>query len=152
MFLEQFGALSYGDHLFCCFVLLPLQQQQPAALRRLLWEEHPHILRFLSISPDQVHTPKLMSCHASHSPHPMQIPLDLKAFLQPPEEDSRLLNAYRSCLDTGTIRSAHYKCQLVLPFITKFCVNMQAQNGVHCYTKLLSIMFSIQEEKDKKTL
>lgn len=52
--LEQFSANSYGDHLFCCFVLLPLQQRQPVSLRRLLWEEHPQVLRFLSIPPDKV--------------------------------------------------------------------------------------------------
>ena len=52
--LEQFSASSYGDHLFCCFILLPLQQKQPVALRRLLWEENPQVLRFLSIPLDKV--------------------------------------------------------------------------------------------------
>ena len=54
-FLEQFSAVSYGDHLFGYFVLIPLQQRCPVCLRRMLWEDYPHLLRMLSQPLEQVH-------------------------------------------------------------------------------------------------
>ncbi len=47
--LEQFSAVSYGDHLFSCFLLLPLQQVFSSHLRKLVWGENPTIIRVFSL-------------------------------------------------------------------------------------------------------
>lgn len=61
--LTQFSAVSYGDPLFSCYILLPLQRRFPVGLRHLVWDNHSHTLRLLSLPLDQVQllTPLLNS-------------------------------------------------------------------------------------------
>lgn len=54
LLLEQFSAVSYGDFLFGSFILLPLQQRFPVSLRKLVWEDHPQVLRSLAVPLEQV--------------------------------------------------------------------------------------------------
>ncbi|KAL5008923.1 hypothetical protein ScPMuIL_014504 [Solemya velum] len=48
-FLQQYQAVSFGDSLFGCYVLLPLQQKHNLRLRKAVWTEHCGILRTLRI-------------------------------------------------------------------------------------------------------
>ena len=52
--LSQYSAVSFGDPLFGCFVLLPLAQRHDIKFRSAVWDEHRGVLRALSIPLDQV--------------------------------------------------------------------------------------------------
>ena len=52
--LSQYSAVSFGDPLFGCFVVLPLAQRHDIKFRRAVWDEHVGVLRALSIPLDQV--------------------------------------------------------------------------------------------------
>ena len=54
--LEQFTAVSYGDHLFACFIVLPLQQRFGVNLRKLVWMDDPSVVRILSLPLSEVHS------------------------------------------------------------------------------------------------
>lgn len=45
--LHQFEAVSFGDSLFGCYILIPLQQKHGLELRRSIWTEQRGILRTL---------------------------------------------------------------------------------------------------------
>jgi hypothetical protein len=83
--LYQYAAVSYGDPLFGCFVLLPLQQCFSSEYRRAVWGEHAVVLRSLAIPLEQ-------------------IPIPVENFLFPHETDMELLNLYSRALFTGQIR------------------------------------------------
>ncbi|XP_018583220.2 RNA polymerase II-associated protein 1 isoform X1 [Scleropages formosus] len=85
--LSQFEAVSFGDHLFCCFVLLPLQQRFSVSLRLALFGEHVGLLRSLGL-PLQ------------------QLPVPLEQFTYPPEDSLTLLRLYFQVLVTGALRCA----------------------------------------------
>ena len=53
-FLSQYSAVSFGDALFGCFVILPLAQRHDVKFRRAVWDEHIGVLRALSIPLEQV--------------------------------------------------------------------------------------------------
>ena len=53
-FLSQYSAVSFGDALFGCFVILPLAQKHDVKFRRAVWDEHIGVLRALSIPLEQV--------------------------------------------------------------------------------------------------
>ena len=53
-FLSQYSAVSFGDALFGCFVILPLAQRHDVKFRRAVWDEHIGVLRALSIPLGQV--------------------------------------------------------------------------------------------------
>ena len=52
--LSQYMAVSYGDALFSCFLLLPLQQRFAPQLRKVVWGDHPSIPRLLTLPVTQV--------------------------------------------------------------------------------------------------
>ena len=52
--LSQYSAVSFGDPLFGCFVVLPLTQRHDIKFRRAVWDEHIGVLRALAIPLDQV--------------------------------------------------------------------------------------------------
>jgi len=52
--LSQYSAVSFGDPLFGCFVILPLTQSHDIKFRRAVWDEHIGVLRALAIPLDQV--------------------------------------------------------------------------------------------------
>ena len=49
MFVEQYEAVSFGDSLFGCYLLLPLQQRHNVDLKRAVWGEHQVVLRSLTV-------------------------------------------------------------------------------------------------------
>ncbi|XP_067847336.1 RNA polymerase II-associated protein 1 isoform X2 [Heptranchias perlo] len=52
--LEQFESVSFGDQLFGCFLLLPLQRRFDAQLRQAVFGEHVSVLRALGVPLNQV--------------------------------------------------------------------------------------------------
>ena len=47
--LQQYEAVSFGDSLFACYVLIPLQQKHNLHLRKAVWTENCGILRILNL-------------------------------------------------------------------------------------------------------
>lgn len=52
--LTQYEAVSFGDRLFGCWVLLPLQRRYSASMRLAVFGEHVGILRSLGVTVEQV--------------------------------------------------------------------------------------------------
>uniref|UniRef100_A0AAR2M3G0 RNA polymerase II associated protein 1 n=1 Tax=Pygocentrus nattereri TaxID=42514 RepID=A0AAR2M3G0_PYGNA len=83
--LAQYEAVSFGDTLFGCFVLLPLQRRYSAAMRLAVFGEHVGILRSLGVSLEQLAIP-------------------LENFTSPTEDSLPLLRLYFRALVTGALR------------------------------------------------
>ncbi|XP_006643123.2 RNA polymerase II-associated protein 1 [Lepisosteus oculatus] len=83
--LTQFEGVSFGDPLFGCFLLLPLQRRFSVALRLAVFGEHVGLLRSLGVTLQQ-------------------LPVPLERFTSPPEESVSLLRMYFRTLVTGTLR------------------------------------------------
>ncbi|XP_022528268.2 RNA polymerase II-associated protein 1 [Astyanax mexicanus] len=83
--LVQYEAVSFGDPLFVCFVLLPLQRRYSATMRLAVFGEHVGILRSLGVSLQQ-------------------LPFPLENFTSPPEDSLPLLRLYFRALVTGALR------------------------------------------------
>lgn len=85
--LAQYEAVSFGDVLFGCFLLLPLQRRYSATMRLAVFGEHVGLLRSLGV--------------------PLQkLPVPLENYTSPPEESVPLLRLYFRALVTGTLRRA----------------------------------------------
>lgn len=52
--LAQYEAVSFGDQLFGCWVLLPLQRRYSASMRLAVFGEHVGMLRSLGVTLEQV--------------------------------------------------------------------------------------------------
>ncbi|XP_041131899.1 RNA polymerase II-associated protein 1 isoform X2 [Polyodon spathula] len=85
--LAQFEAVSFGDPLFGCFLLLPLQRRFSAELRLAVFGEHVGLLRSLGVTL-------------------AQLPVPLQLFTSPPEDSLSLLQLYFRALVTGALRRA----------------------------------------------
>ncbi|XP_014663760.1 PREDICTED: RNA polymerase II-associated protein 1-like [Priapulus caudatus] len=73
--LEHFEAVSFGDALFSCFVIVPLQQRYSTELRKVIWGEHMDCLRIMRV--------------------PLtNLPVAISAYLHPTETDVDLLTLY----------------------------------------------------------
>ncbi|KAJ3613048.1 hypothetical protein NHX12_019304 [Muraenolepis orangiensis] len=83
--LSQYEAVSFGDPLFGCWVLLPLQRHYSTAMRLAVFGEHVGMLRSLGVTPGQ-------------------LPIPLERFTSPPEASLPLLCLYFRCLVTGGLR------------------------------------------------
>lgn len=83
--LAQYEAVSFGDPLFGCWVLLPLQRRYNTAMRLAVFGEHVGALRSLGVTLDQLSIP-------------------LERFTSPPETSLPLLQLYFRCLVTGSLR------------------------------------------------
>lgn len=83
--LTQYEAVSFGDRLFGCWVLLPLQRRYSAAMRLAVFGEHVGMLRSLGVTQEQLGIP-------------------IERFTSPPEDSLPLLRLYFRSLVTGTLR------------------------------------------------
>uniref|UniRef100_A0A665VT34 RNA polymerase II associated protein 1 n=1 Tax=Echeneis naucrates TaxID=173247 RepID=A0A665VT34_ECHNA len=83
--LAQYEAVSFGDQLFGCWVLLPLQRRYSATMRLAVFGEHVGMLRSLGVTLEQLSIP-------------------LKRFTSPPEDSLPLLRLYFRSLVTGTLK------------------------------------------------
>ncbi|XP_039597354.1 RNA polymerase II-associated protein 1 [Polypterus senegalus] len=85
--LVQFEAVSFGDPLFGCFLLVPLQRHYSTELKLAVFGEHIGLLRSLGVSL-------------------AQLPIPLERFTSPPEDSLPLLRSYFRALVTGSLRLA----------------------------------------------
>ncbi|XP_047467804.1 RNA polymerase II-associated protein 1 [Mugil cephalus] len=85
--LAQYEAVSFGDRLFGCWVLLPLQRRYSAAMRLAVFGEHVGILRSLGVTREQLSIP-------------------IERFTSPPEDSLPLLRLYFRSLVTGSLKSS----------------------------------------------
>ncbi|XP_072425369.1 RNA polymerase II-associated protein 1 isoform X2 [Chiloscyllium punctatum] len=83
--LEQFESVSFGDQLFGCFLLLPLQRRFSTQLRQAVFGEHVSVLRTLGVQLKQ-------------------LPVPLENYIHPAETCLDLLRQYFKTLVTGTLR------------------------------------------------
>ncbi|XP_042356934.1 RNA polymerase II-associated protein 1 [Plectropomus leopardus] len=83
--LTQYEAVSFGNQLFGCWVLLPLQRRYSTTLRLAVFGEHVGILRSLGVALEQLCIP-------------------IERFTSPPEDSLPLLHLYFRCLVTGTLK------------------------------------------------
>lgn len=58
--LTQYEAVSFGDRLFGCWVLLPLQRRYSATMRLAVFGEHVGMLRSLGVTLEQVMAEKVL--------------------------------------------------------------------------------------------
>ncbi|KAA8582160.1 hypothetical protein FQN60_008900 [Etheostoma spectabile] len=83
--LTQYEAVSFGDRLFGCWVLLPLQRTYSASMRLAVFGEHVGMLRSLGVTLEQLSIP-------------------IERFTSPPEDSLPLLRLYFRSLVTGTLK------------------------------------------------
>lgn len=83
--LAQYEAVSFGDPLFGCWMLLPLQRRYSVTLKLAVFGEHVGMLRSLSVTMKQLSIP-------------------LERFTSPPEDSLPLLRLYFRCLLTGALK------------------------------------------------
>uniref|UniRef100_A0A673C599 RNA polymerase II associated protein 1 n=1 Tax=Sphaeramia orbicularis TaxID=375764 RepID=A0A673C599_9TELE len=83
--LAQYEAVSFGDRLFGCWVLLPLQRRYSAAMRLAVFGEHVGMLRSLGVTLQQLSIP-------------------IERFTSPPEDSLPLLRLYFRSLVTGSLK------------------------------------------------
>ncbi|GCB69155.1 hypothetical protein scyTo_0013927 [Scyliorhinus torazame] len=83
--LEQFESVSFGNQLFGCFLLLPLQRKFNIQLRKAVFGEHVSVLRTLGVQLKQ-------------------LPIPLENYTHPAETSLNLLRQYFKTLVTGTLR------------------------------------------------
>ena len=107
--LEQFAAVSYGDHLFACFILLPLQQRFSVQLRKMVWKEHPTVIRILSLPIAEVHNyfygqVVLSILYRLSMTLILQNPVNLNNYLYPIETDESMLETYMAALASETLK------------------------------------------------
>ncbi|XP_052009874.1 RNA polymerase II-associated protein 1 [Xyrauchen texanus] len=83
--LAQYEAVSFGDPLFGCFMLLPLQRCYSVTMRLAVFGEHVGMLRSLGVSLQQ-------------------LPIPLEKFTSPMEDSLPLLWLYFRALVTGALK------------------------------------------------
>lgn len=83
--LSQYEAVSFGDRLFGCWVLLPLQRRYSTTMRLAVFGEHVGMLRSLGVTLEQLSIP-------------------IERFTSPPEDSLPLLHLYFRSLVTGTLK------------------------------------------------
>ncbi|XP_034015241.1 RNA polymerase II-associated protein 1 [Thalassophryne amazonica] len=83
--LAQYEAVSFGDRLFGCWVLLPLERRYSATMRLDVFGEHMGMLRSLGVTLEELSIP-------------------IERFTSPPEDSLPLLRLYFRCLVTGTLK------------------------------------------------
>ncbi|KAJ8045598.1 RNA polymerase II-associated protein 1 [Holothuria leucospilota] len=82
--LSQYEAVSFGDHIFANYTLLPLQQRYSPRIKQAVWGEKTEVLHALNLP--------IQECV-----------LPVEVFLTPPETDLEVLQAYLSALASGGV-------------------------------------------------
>uniref|UniRef100_H3DIW6 RNA polymerase II associated protein 1 n=1 Tax=Tetraodon nigroviridis TaxID=99883 RepID=H3DIW6_TETNG len=83
--LTHYEAVSFGDRLFGCWVLLPLQRRYSASMKLAVFGEHVGMLRSLGVTLEQLSIP-------------------IERFTSPAEDSLPLLRLYFRSLVTGTLK------------------------------------------------
>ncbi|KAL4237865.1 RNA polymerase II associated protein 1 [Mactra antiquata] len=108
---QQFEAVSFGDTVFACYLLLPLQQRFDIKYRKAIWLEYTGVLRTLSLPLNQ-----------------LMLPMEM--FLDPEETNVELLRLYYQSLLSGKLQP---KWSPVLYLIAVHHVNrfIYTQDKIH---------------------
>lgn len=109
--LTQYEAVSFGDRLFGCWLLLPLQRRYSATMRLAVFGEHVGLLRSLGVTLEQVRAAaapllKRFCCawiHSSSLSLCLKLSVPIERFTSPPEDSLPLLRLYFRSLVTGTL-------------------------------------------------
>ncbi|XP_060076312.1 RNA polymerase II-associated protein 1-like [Ylistrum balloti] len=113
--LQQYEAVSFGDSLFGCYLLLPLQQRHAIQLRRAVWVEYRGILRTLYLPVKELLIP-------------------IEGFLTPEESDLEMLRLYLEGLLSGSVQPRW--CPVfyltAVHHVNRFCYT---QDGKHTQLK-----------------
>uniref|UniRef100_A0A3P8UL54 RNA polymerase II associated protein 1 n=1 Tax=Cynoglossus semilaevis TaxID=244447 RepID=A0A3P8UL54_CYNSE len=96
--LTQYEAVSFGDWLFGCWVLLPLQRRYSATMRLAVFGEHVGMLRSLGVSLEKLSVP-------------------IERFTSPPEDSLPLLRLYFRSLVMGTLK----RCWCPILYVVAVC-------------------------------
>ena len=133
----QFAAVSYGDPLFSSYLLLPLQQRFNPLLRRCLWDEHPTVLRVLSL-PLQ------------------QSPVPVESFLYPVETDPVQLELYMAAIASGSVRPQWCPVLYLIAVhhVHSFVFSQRSENTASniLQRKLLQGVLRVRAEETKRHL
>ncbi|KAI0237577.1 RNA polymerase II-associated protein 1 [Lamellibrachia satsuma] len=128
--LDQYEGVSFGDSLFGCFVLFPLQQRFDVTLRKVIWAERPLVLRTLFAPVKEVVVP-------------------VERLLEPEETDVELLRLYMQALLSGSVQS-RWSPVLYLTAVHHVNRFFYTQHGTH--TKLrMAMLTQALLCRDKKT-
>ncbi|XP_064621420.1 RNA polymerase II-associated protein 1-like [Lineus longissimus] len=143
--LQQFEAVSFGDSLFSCFILLPLQQCHQLKYRKSVWSEFPAILRTLFIPIKELLLP-------------------LPSFMEPEETHPEMLRLYSQALLAGAVRhtwspimytiAVHHLNRFIYNGDTKHknLQSMVTEQIMHCRNEVLKkhVLFYMKytEERD----
>uniref|UniRef100_A0A7N6AYU6 RNA polymerase II associated protein 1 n=1 Tax=Anabas testudineus TaxID=64144 RepID=A0A7N6AYU6_ANATE len=125
--LAQYEAVSFGDRLFGCWVLLPLQRRYSTAMRLAVFGEHVGMLRSLGVTLEQLGIP-------------------MERFTSPPEDSLPLLRLYFRSLVTGTLK--HCWCPVLyvvaLSHINSFIfsqdLGLPSYNKTHIYQVTFTVL------------
>ncbi|TFK27690.1 cytoplasmic protein [Coprinopsis marcescibilis] len=85
-FIALYDAISFSHPLFGLLLLPPISMQYAIDYRRLFWCDYSHIIRTISVSPDQVLSP------------------DLREYFYPVETDSQVLGGHLAALVKGNAK------------------------------------------------
>ncbi|XP_052766756.1 RNA polymerase II-associated protein 1-like [Mya arenaria] len=113
--LEQFEAVSFGDSLFACFLLIPVQQKHDLKYRRAIWTEYTGILRTLSLPLNE-------------------LLFDMEDFLSPEETCVEIVRLYFQSVYSGKLRPT-WSPVLYLVAIHHINRFMYTQDGKHTHLK-----------------
>ncbi|CAH1790853.1 unnamed protein product [Owenia fusiformis] len=129
--LAQYEAVSFGDPLFTCYILLPLQQRHSAQLRKDLWGQHLGAIRSMHVS---IH----------------ELPVPIENYIMPEETDIELLRLYVQALLSEMVRItwAPVLYLVALHHVNRF---MYTQDGKYKQLKKIIMRQVIQlKNKDLK--
>ncbi|XP_077395046.1 RNA polymerase II-associated protein 1 isoform X2 [Festucalex cinctus] len=135
--LAQYEAVSYGDRLFGCWILLPLQRKYSATMRLALFGEHVGILRSLGVTQEQLDIP-------------------MERFTSPPEDSLPLVRLYFRSLVTGALKPSWcpFLYVVALAHINAFVFSQDAaaQELEAARHSMLRKIYYMTEEELKKHL
>ncbi|XP_019742793.1 RNA polymerase II-associated protein 1 isoform X2 [Hippocampus comes] len=135
--LAQYEAVSFGDRLFGCWILLPLQRKYSATLRLAVFGEHVGILRSLGVTLEQLAIP-------------------VERFTSPPEDSLPLVRLYFRSLVTGSLKPSWcpFLYVVALAHVNTFVFSQDAaaQELEAARHSMLRIIYHMSEEVLKKHL
>ncbi|CAN9502106.1 unnamed protein product [Ophioblennius macclurei] len=135
--LTQYEAVSFGDQLFGCWLLLPLQRRYSATMRLAVFGEHVGSLRSLGVTPEQLSIP-------------------LENFTSPPEDSLPLLQLYFRSLVTRALRLCWCPVLYVVALshinVFIFCQDAAAQEVETARHSMLRKIYYLTDEVLRKHL
>lgn len=151
--LAQYEAVSFGDRLFGCWLLLPLQRRYSATMRLAVFGEHVGLLRSLGVTLEQVKAaaaltfrmlPRGLDSFIVSLCLRVKLSVPIERFTSPPEDSLPLLRLYFRSLVTGTLtqRWCPVLYVVALCHVNSFVFSQDTAAQVHSLS--LSLSYSAQ--------